>query len=156
MLLKANILKYTIFQDFMERKIIRAKIDLRRVCSYSESEFDNKISGDLLKTGLFSDDYVYTIFNHGRAKQVAKSGLTIHPSEDIFYAFKKNQLVWDNGNSNCLKVCVNQVSLNPGIAVYNLNGLKKAYLANSEFGYEFKDKSKALESLVGIARIILP
>lgn len=136
--------------------MIKTKIDLRKVCSYAEGEFDKKINSRLLKAGLLSDDYVYTVFNFGRAEHVAQNGLTIPPREKVFYAFSKNELFWDNGEPNCLSVCVKQVILNPGIAVYDSNHLKRAIIANSKFGYEFKDKTKAIEALKGLVKILMP
>ena len=139
----------------MTKKILRASINLKGVSPYIEGELDARILQGLADARLLSKDFLYSFFDLRNLKRVQNSGTTRDSRDNVIYAFKRDQLVWESDRPNCsIKDRVKE-DLNPAIAVFDRQYLKPAILAESSFGYSFKDSSKRTEALVGIAKLLM-
>jgi len=136
-------------------KIENIRIDLSGVSGYVDGEYDELIQRSLSDSDLFRESDLYSVFNYAKLERLLESGTTRNPGDNIIYALSRDQLKWDNGEPNCLSVCVLQEEDSPGIAVLDGKFLKSAYGAGSEFGYEFLYRKDRAGALRGVVELIL-
>lgn len=130
--------------------IKKININLARISGYIEGEYDRKIRGQLKKNSLYNKNYLYSIFNGNRIKQIEETGNYRKENPDSIFALTKDELVWESEfNKNSLKHLSIQYD-NPTIAIYDRSQFREDY-EKGRYEYFFKDPDKKLEALIAIA-----
>ena len=134
----------------------REAIDLTSASEYADGEHEQLIREGLAGAGMFGDGFLYSVFHRENIGRVLSTGMTRDASADnVVYAFRADQLIWDNGLPNCLKTRCKEVNDEPAIAVYDRSHLKPADVADSEYGYAFRHPQRRTEALRGIVELII-
>ncbi|MBI2452324.1 hypothetical protein HYV50_04590 [Candidatus Pacearchaeota archaeon] len=136
--------------NIARRKVRRGFVDLSGVSGYVEGEHDEKIRVVLRRNGLLSRRNLYTVFDFGKVGDVLETGFTRRAGEEMIYALRSEQLIWDNGDKNSLKVHAKQYG-QPGIAVYD--GREMIKDEESQYGYYFKNPNRKKETLFGVIEL---
>lgn len=130
----------------MERRL---EIDLSRVSGYVDGEEDKVITRNLRKAGLFSNKFLYSVFNGRRTNQVKKTGSYRAPEHENVFAFELKDLKWDSGalgDPNCIKTHSRQYD-RPAIGVYHASMLEKMRELDFEYKFLCEDKRKAVAAI---------
>jgi len=139
-----------------EKSVVRTTVDLSGVSGYVNGEEDELIRSGLEEKGLLGEDYLYSVFDHSKVDRLLRTGSTRRKGVEVIYAFREEEMVWsrDSGEVNPVRDIVREY-FEPGIAVYDRDGLTSAYRADSDFGYEFVNPDRKLEALKGIVELII-
>ncbi|MEK6936286.1 MAG: hypothetical protein AABW67_05855 [Nanoarchaeota archaeon] len=130
----------------------KIKIDLSNCSGYIEGEENQIIIGQLKKNGFYNKNYLYSVFNGDRIKQIQKTGNYREENPDSIFAFNKSELIWEAeiGIHNDIKSLCRDYQ-EPAIAVYDSKKFKRNYAKGTNWEYFFKNTDKKLEALLGIA-----
>lgn len=143
-------------------KIRRLEIDLSETSGYVDGEEDEIIQRALKSAGLFSDEFLYTMFNGDRIKQVETTGQYRGSCEDpnSIFAFTMDELRWveEIGNPCDLKTYARDYE-NPAMIVYRRREFLSMNLSETKgllFEYEFLHPERKVDAIEAIALIKMP
>ncbi len=137
--------------------MIEFEIDLRGISGYIEREEEKTIHQEFRKHKMFSKEFLYTVFNWNRRRQLKETGNYREKNPDTIFALTKEELIWDAEqpwHRNYLKQLTNNYEY-PGIAVYDRKQFTQNPNICSPFEYSFKEPLRKTDALVGIAKLLI-
>lgn len=127
-------------------------ISLMGISGYIEGEYDKKIRNQLKKKGFYSDNYLYSVFNGRKIKQIEETGNYRGWNSDSIFALTKDELVWESEFShNDIKHLSEQYLECPAIAIYDRKQFRENHKKGRRYEYFFINPNKKLEALLATA-----
>ncbi len=144
-------------------KIIRLEIDLSDTCGCVDNEEDEIIQTGLKSAGVFSEDFLYSVFNGARVAQVERTGQYRHPGSEhpnSIFAFAFDELVWEGKPGDSCDIETYARNYSPaGLIVYRADHLARVADQGDKrllFEYEFVHPDRKVDAVEAIALIRLP
>ncbi len=143
-------------------KICRLEIDLSETSGYINGEEDEIIQRALKSAGLFSEEFLYTMFNGDRITQVEQTGQYRGPCEDpnSIFAFGVDELRWvEEPGKPCDLKTYSREYTNPAMIVYRRREFSSMNLSETRgllFEYEFIHPERKVDAVEAIALIKMP
>jgi len=132
--------------------INRFEINLANANEYVEGKtYSEILARELRREGFYSKNFLFSFFDWSIVEQVEQTGNYRKSNPDSIFALTKEELEWTSEKGlNDVKSLTDQYKT-PGVVVYDI---KKFEQSKFRHEYFFKDKSKKLESLIGIGKLI--